>query len=510
MLTCKPCAAQGEGQGRILVFSPALLPELHRASARNRGIFNAEVVHGLQVRYVREGGDSLQPKYSKSAEVVHGLQVRHAREGGRILVFSPAFFHEMHRASARNRGIFNAEVVHGLQVRCTKEGGRQPNGKALKKSRDCAWLTDKRYQRRRASPHIPFPFLSYFPPSRHKLIQRNFFGKKDWGKDFMEDTYGKILWEGYGLKYYGGTRTRTGLICKTDVGLRELKKARSRREDLLFAHEVKTCLYRNGFSALSLFYTAQDGQPFFAWDGNLYLLENPMPTKGLEEDNADDFVAGAALMGQMHRAAAGFPSQEGQEERPALWQRRYREFVKIRRHMERQGKYSPLDLLVMRHYSTFAPRAQEALKTLEDGGYGGIAHGQKQAGTFCHNQFKGSNLCRKEDGSLWVGGFEQCTGDIFAVDLAAYLRRFWRKVPEEREKLEEVLAAYEGERSMAEAERKLLVPLTAFPEKFLRLVHESYNRRRVCVSPAMEERLADAAAEESHMGDLSQALERLF
>ena len=52
----------------------------------------------------------------------------------------------------------------------------------------------------------------------------------------MEDTYGKILWEGYGLKYYGGTRTRTGLICKTDVGLRELKKARSRREDLLFAH----------------------------------------------------------------------------------------------------------------------------------------------------------------------------------------------------------------------------------------------------------------------------------
>ena len=73
----------------------------------------------------------------------------------------------------------------------------------------------------------------------------------------MEDTYGKILWEGYGLKYYGGTRTRTGLICKTDVGLRELKKARSRREDLLFAHEVKTCLYRNGFSALSLFYNGK-------------------------------------------------------------------------------------------------------------------------------------------------------------------------------------------------------------------------------------------------------------
>lgn len=37
------------------------------------------------------------------------------------------------------------------------------------------------------------------------------------------------------------------------------------------------------------------------------------------------------------------------------------------------------------------------------------------------------------------------------MDLAAYLRRFWRKVPDEREKLEEVLAAYEGERPMTEA-----------------------------------------------------------
>ena len=52
----------------------------------------------------------------------------------------------------------------------------------------------------------------------------------------MEDTYGKILWEGYGLKYYGGPRTRPGLICKKDGGVRGLKKARGRRGDLPFVH----------------------------------------------------------------------------------------------------------------------------------------------------------------------------------------------------------------------------------------------------------------------------------
>ena len=132
-------------------------------SQTGKPLKRAEVVYGLQVKGVREVSVSPQPKYSKSAEVVHGLQVRHAKEGRRILVFSPAFFHEMHRATAHNRGIFNAEVVHGLQVRCTKEGGRQPNGKALKKSRDCAWLTDKRYQRRRASPRPLSHSFHIFP-----------------------------------------------------------------------------------------------------------------------------------------------------------------------------------------------------------------------------------------------------------------------------------------------------------------------------------------------------------
>ncbi|SHK96039.1 hypothetical protein SAMN02745138_02639 [[Clostridium] lactatifermentans DSM 14214] len=95
---------------------------------------SAEVVHGLQVRGVREVSVSLQPKYSKSAEVVHGLQVRHAREGGSIFIWSRGFFHEMHRASARNRSIFNAEVVQGLQVRDVREGGVSQTGKPLKRA----------------------------------------------------------------------------------------------------------------------------------------------------------------------------------------------------------------------------------------------------------------------------------------------------------------------------------------------------------------------------------------
>ena len=128
----------------------------------NRGIFNAEVVHGLQVKCVREGVRQpttealeecrgcarLTGKRRKrrsatahnrgifNAEVVQGLQVKGIREVG---------------VSPQPKPSKSAEIVQGLQVKAERERGRQPHRKALKKCRGCVWLTGKRRQRRRAS-----------------------------------------------------------------------------------------------------------------------------------------------------------------------------------------------------------------------------------------------------------------------------------------------------------------------------------------------------------------------
>ena len=163
MLTCKPCAAQGERQGRILVFSPAFFHEMHRASARNRGIFNAEVVHGLQVRDVREGGVSQTGKPLKRAEIVHGLQVR---EGGVSQTGKPLkraeVVHGLQVRDVREVGVSQtgkplkrAEVVHGLQVRDVREVGVSQTGKPLKRAEVVHGL-QVRYAREKESVSPPF------------------------------------------------------------------------------------------------------------------------------------------------------------------------------------------------------------------------------------------------------------------------------------------------------------------------------------------------------------------
>ncbi len=329
----------------------------------------------------------------------------------------------------------------------------------------------------------------------------------------MQDIYEKILREGYGLKYYSGTRTRTGLICKTDQGLRELKKARTNKQKILFAHTIKRCLYRNGFSTLCLFHTAQDGNPFFVWDGTCYTLEDVMPGKALDTETAQDWQDGACLMGKMHIAAKGFAITEDlaqADQLPSLWNKRITELIKIKKRIEKQGKYSSLDLVVLQYFAPFYEQAKRAITALQAEGYPAFYQAEQKNGVFCHNQLKGSNFYRHPDHSLWIGGFEHCSADTFLLDVVYYIKRLWRKTDGDQKLTAQVLATYEQEKPMTETEHRLLLPLTTYPEKFLQLVHENYNKRRVCVSPAMQQHLAQTAEEEMQIGKLEKFLQEYY
>lgn len=328
-----------------------------------------------------------------------------------------------------------------------------------------------------------------------------------------EEMYSKILWEGYGLKYHGGTRTRTGLVCKTDCGLWELKKARSRKAEIKFAHHVKMCLYQNGFTQLCLFEQTTNGQPYFENNGVVYLLEKCMKGTPLEEETPEDFISGSLLMGKMHCCAKGFCTKQQNTETPTMvtqWQKRWIELLKIKRRIEKQGNYSALDLLILEHYQTFSEQAKKAVTMLQQEDYTALWQSHQKSGTFCHNHIKGSNLYQQENGELWIGGFEHCTADSFLLDLAGYLRRFWRKTDRQQDVLEKMLVAYQTEKPLSDFEKQALYPLIVYPEKFFRLMHEYYNKRQVCVSPAMLERLAEAGTEEEQMTDLWEMLEKIW
>ncbi len=313
----------------------------------------------------------------------------------------------------------------------------------------------------------------------------------------MEDINEKILWEGYGLRLKGSTRTRTGLVCRTDMGLRELKKPRGSRDSLRLAFDVKKTLRRNGFSRISRFYETLEGEPFYRHDGVLYTLEDVMPAEALQEDSAEAFFTGAEVLGQMHRAAAGLQSDATRWDRerlPRLYEKRQGELAKMRHRNDKRRNYDAIDLLLIKYYDRFMAQAEEAAALLQKGGYPEAVDKGAAEGAFCHNAFKGEALRRDEKGNIFVGSFDKCTSELPLADLAAYLRRYFRKT--EGTDAGELLERYSRQKPLSDNDLIILQGMLIYPEKFLRLVNEYYNKRRACVSPAMQERLAAAAREE--------------
>lgn len=317
----------------------------------------------------------------------------------------------------------------------------------------------------------------------------------------MEEIYEKILWEGYGLHFRHGTRTRTGLVCRTDMGIRELKKPRGSIDSLRLAFDVKERLRQNGFRDISRSYRALDGEPFFRYDGVLYLLEEVMPQGVLEEDSEKTFLRGADTLGRMHKAAKGLQSAAARWEPdrlPRLYAKRRGELAKVRRRNDKRGSYDAIDLLLLRYYDQYMTQTAEAEELLQQGEYEAAVLRAETEGGFCHNAFKGEALRLDEKGRIYVGNFDKCITELPLLDLASYLRRYWKKTGGTAAGVIAMLESYGRHCPLSEKDLLLLQGMLVYPEKFLRLVNEYYNRRRTCVSPAMQERLAAAAEEEQN------------
>lgn len=327
----------------------------------------------------------------------------------------------------------------------------------------------------------------------------------------MEEIYEKILWEGYGLRCKHSTRTRTGLVCRTDQGLRELKKPRGSKENLCLAFDVKEQLRRNEFQGVCRSYPTLEGQPYYRYDGVLYALEDVMPAAVLEEKDEAAFAKGAEVLGRMHRAAQGLQSASARwdsDRLPKLYAKRRGELAKARRRNDRRGSYDALDLLLLRYSDRYMERAEEAEELLRQGDYADAVIQAAEQGGFCHNAYKGEALRLEENGQIIVGNFDKCVTELPLADLAAYLRRYLKKTEGAEAGVDAILESYGKRCSLSQKDMILLQGMLLYPEKFLRLVNEYYNRRRTCVSPAMQERLAAAAEEETGGERLKAFLDR--
>ena len=79
----------------------------------------------------------------------------------------------------------------------------------------------------------------------------------------MDDINAKILQQGFGVKLISSYRTRTGLVCRTDRGLLELKKTFSDDVSLEMEAALKEYISSRGFDGVDKAYRTTEDMPCY-------------------------------------------------------------------------------------------------------------------------------------------------------------------------------------------------------------------------------------------------------
>lgn len=324
----------------------------------------------------------------------------------------------------------------------------------------------------------------------------------------MEDINSKILREGYGLKLLQGTRTRTGFVCKTNDGMKEIKKNNTNEQNIIFENDVKNHLILKGFDKVNPFLNSIDGKSFFDIDGEFYTVENYFPFEEADLKDESCIIDSVKILAEFGNSSVGFSSiiKKKNIDISIIYKKRLKELLKIKKDMDKKGKYTSFDIIILKNFNMIMDNINTAINIIDNSDYKNVMEKAQREKTLCHNSFKGKNIHLLENGGVIITGLNKCTYDASITDLADFLRRYMKNEDCNCEIANKIIEEYNNIRNVSKSDLKVVYGMITFPNKFLKLCNEYYNKRRVCISGAMLERFEKCVDDTKRSQDIIKNL----
>lgn len=322
----------------------------------------------------------------------------------------------------------------------------------------------------------------------------------------MEDINARVLLEGYGIRLAYAGRGRGSFVCKTDRGMKELRKYHGEERALLFENAVREYLIKNGFRQTAPWIKTVKGDCYYVCDGAPYVLEEYFEGDAADLQDSVQLLEAAETLANLHRASVGMKNTQksvGAGRLPEIYNRRYAELCRIKKRIGAQGNWSAIDMLVWKNVPDCLRKIKQASALLEEADY----HQEcLKNSVICHNMYKGDNIRKKNAGGLYITGFLRCGQDIAVADVSDFIRRYVKKADADRETVEKILETYGSVREITKTDKKLLLAMLTYPYKFVKLCNEYYNKRRVYVSDAMLQKMERCILQQERMAALLEQL----
>ena len=289
----------------------------------------------------------------------------------------------------------------------------------------------------------------------------------------------------YEIEIHEVTKGRGAFICDTDKGKKILLPFRASGEKAFLLYQLLKALQEEGESVEQLELTkAGMAVAVDEYTEERFILKTYVQGAEISTTRLEDMKEAVHMLAEYHNKVERLGNEElasvaNTRTDLDIWRRHYRELQKARNYIRNRKKKSDFEKIYMQHYEHNRISAERSLMLLEEV-LGEEAENLPRR-VFCHGDYNQHNILRCQD-KYQIVHFENFCYNWCVVDLANFIRKMLEKNEWNVELGITFVAEYDKYRALRKTEKKQLLGLLLFPEKFWKVTNHYMNSRKTWIS----------------------------
>ena len=309
----------------------------------------------------------------------------------------------------------------------------------------------------------------------------------------------KVL-EAYDLELIGARRGRGSYICETSLGTKLLADYSGSEKKAAFTSCLLEKMEHSGYLFPDKAVRNKEGTYLCRdRDEQSYILKDWYEGRECDTKNNADVRQAVGNLARIHGymiwKTEEKPDYTGEDLRE-VWKRHNRELKKIFEFIRKRKQKTGFESLFLKEYDRFAEQAKKATCELEQSDYEKLYQSSLEMGQLCHGSYNQHNVYFLGRRQIFTANFEKCGYDIQVNDLYQFMRKIMEKQEWLPQTGDQMLEAYNREKTLSDSEIAYLKIRLSYPEKFWKIANQYYNCRKSCVSWKSMEKLEKLALQE--------------
>lgn len=268
-------------------------------------------------------------------------------------------------------------------------------------------------------------------------------------------------------------------IVSTDRGIFSLKKVDCTICEILFIHNAKEYLIKNGFKHIDRYITA-NGAPYVELDKDYYVMTRFIKGRKCKFTNLTEMEKAFMTLASLHKASKGYDFERKNKIRSNIgklqeeYLERCQDFIYMKSLAQMRSQKKRIDFLFLKNVDRIYDMAIKSVVMLQNNGYFEFCEEMARENYLCHNDYNHNNIIIDKFGQFNIINFDYCKFELRCVDISNLIADAMDRVNWDFKSTLKILNAYNDVKAIEEREYKLMISFLQFPQDIWKIATEYY------------------------------------